>query len=319
MDERVLRKAFGDIINGYSVAPKFIIKHFNVFDQINIDEVYQTNFDRAKKRGLLTEQETLAIAIKNKDWTEEDERTIKISENTLLSIEDSIKNAVVPSQMDRLREQLESEKKTLRTFKDKKHSLLGITCESFANKRTNDYYIFLSLYRDKELKQQLYNREDFEYLTDKELAADIKIYNQIMEPCSDIGIKRIAASSFFQTMFSLTSDVYNFYGKKIIELTFAQTELAMYGRYFKSIFEDNPHLPDRIKNDPDRIIDFVRVKHNAQKLLEKNPSGAVGLPGATYQDIKDLGLEHQMDQTSEVLKKSGKKSLSMSELMNLQK
>jgi hypothetical protein len=85
-EEQELRLAFSHILKGcsevkfcppehssmYNKDRKEIVcfaKHFNFFDQINLDSKYQESFDKAKSQGLPTRKERLNFLDKSGDWT----------------------------------------------------------------------------------------------------------------------------------------------------------------------------------------------------------------------------------------------------------
>lgn len=320
MDEKSLRKAFGDIVRGYSAVSlddKFYIKHFGTFDQIYLDDIYKKNYDEAKKASLPTEKEKLEYLRQEGSWTELDEATITNAERTIRAFEDNISKITSPSHVRNLRAQQNQEREGLNKKLAEKNQILGLTCEAFAAKRTNDYYVFQSFYKDENLTIKLYDQEEFEYLSDKNINNLILEYNKVMSLCSGKGLKMIASSAFFQNVFCLVDDIYHFYGKPIALLTFCQLELAIFGRYFKQIFEENPELPERVRANPEEITDFITVRRNVKQIMENSKGGAVGFSNMTPEDLKELNLQHHMDNTHENLRKSGKKFLTAEDLYKL--
>lgn len=319
MDEKVLRKSFAEIVRGYSETffkKKVYIKHFNILDQSQIDQVYLDNYELAKSKKSLTEKDRLDLLIKQGDWSLEKEKGIENIKRTLDAIIQNKKRAVVPSQLRALKEQEDRERKELEKILQDRAELIGSTCESFAEKRSNDFYVFNSLYKDSSLEDRFFTEEEFDELSELETNFLVGSYNKAMS--FHAHLKKIALSPFFQNLLSLSSeDAYSFFGVPVAKLTHYQSELLLYGRYFKSLLENNQNIPPEMRDDPDRLVDFIQVKENFDKTLEKSETGAVGIPNATPQDLKELGVEHLIDPTADRLKKSGKKSLSMAELMNL--
>ena len=132
-------------------------------------------------------------------------------------------------------------------------------------------------------------------------------------------------SSFFLNNFYLCEDNPQiYYGKPVVELTYNQSELFSYGRYFKYILSEmknKPH-PD-VMDDPDKLIELYNVGKNADKIKESMENAdASTVVGATNEDLERMGLKAPTDEpqqgislAAEAAKKGGK--LSMEDLMKL--
>ena len=47
-----------------------------------------------------------------------------------------------------------------------------------------------------------------------------------------------------------------FYGKPFCDLTYNQIRLIVYTRVFKNIFDSNENIPDNIRKDPAKLLEF---------------------------------------------------------------
>ena len=67
-------------------------------------------------------------------------------------------------------------------------------------------------------------------------------------------------------IFYLCDDnVFNFYGKPVITLTFYKIEIYSYGRYFKSLIQTSEDkIPDHIVEDPDKLIEWAQASKNVK-------------------------------------------------------
>jgi len=74
------KKAFRDIKNGFSEIKVsenlFYLKHLSLEDQVDIDQIYDHYFEKAKNRGVPTNDETLKRLIEEKQWTKSQESLI---------------------------------------------------------------------------------------------------------------------------------------------------------------------------------------------------------------------------------------------------
>ena len=121
-----------------------------------------------------------------------------------------------------------------------KARLLGLTCESYAERQLNDYYIFMNLFSNKELSEPLFPHEEFDYFDDAKVTQIVADYNAALEPCSDYYIKKLAMEPFFQNYLNITGEnLYFFFAKPISSLTFFQVRLLNHGQHFRSIYQNN--------------------------------------------------------------------------------
>ena len=138
-------------------------------------------------------------------------------------------------------------------------------------------------------------------------------------------LKRIALADFFTNIFYLCDDnVFNFYGKPVINLTFHQIEIYSYGRYFKSILQNSEDkIPEHIAEDPDKLIEWAESSKNVKDVLEKSSvsdkdGAATSIVGATKEDLAKAGIsqdEDVIDLSKKAQEQGGK--LTMEDLMKL--
>ena len=91
------RKIFRDIVRGYSIVDidnqSFYIKHLTVHDQVDLEDIEEQFYQKAKKRGIPTEKQSLKELIKDGMWKEEDESFIEKQQSYL---ENLIKGKLMP-------------------------------------------------------------------------------------------------------------------------------------------------------------------------------------------------------------------------------
>ena len=207
-----------------------------------------------------------------------------------------------------------------------KKDLLGFTVEDYANKKINEYYMFNSLFKDKDLKYKFFSEEEFDELENKDLSEILEIYNNLNKDYIDKNLKKIALSSYYLSLFNLSDDnPYYMYGKPIIYLTFYQMEVFGYARYFKNALSEAKHKPpDEYYEDPDKLIDWLESSKNVEEVLNKNESNqkktegaiATSIVGAKKEDLAKIGKdENGISLHKEALKKGG--TLSMEDLMKM--
>jgi len=117
-----------------------------------------------------------------------------------------------------------------------------------------------------------------------------------------------------------SENVNNMFSKPLFELSINQVKLVIYSRMFKNIFENYSKIPDRIKKDPEKIMDYVNAQEKAKDNLKNmDKDGASTIVGAKKEDYDYLGIEgSQENSLSAKLKEKGGK-MDMKDLMQVLK
>ena len=199
-------------------------------------------------------------------------------------------------------------------------SLIGNTCEKYAKDRLNDFYMIKSFYSDKEMRNPLFDENKFDELDDYDLKKIIYKYNEIFESFSEESIQYTILEDFYSPYLSFAEDSMQFYGKAFCELTYNQIRLIVYTRVFKNIFDSNENIPESIRKDPAKLLEFgSSSKEEKDKAKDKLSQGDGGtLVGAKNEDYEYLGIEKPRNTISlheEAKKKGG--TLNMEDLMKL--
>ena len=110
----------------------------------------------------------------------------------------------------------------------------------------------------------------------------------------------------------------------LVNLTFYQIELFGYARYYKSLIDNSEtQVPDDVKEDPEKMVEWFDSTKSARETLEKSKNAgqdgsATSLVGASKQDLKRLGLDNP-NETINLAKKAVEKGgkLNMEDMMKL--
>jgi hypothetical protein len=335
MEEKIpksqLRKIYVSILHGFSVVVDerfgtLYLKHLDLFESQEMDEKNEFYTELAKKKGLPTEKERTEEIIKNGDWSPKKDSEIEESQIFIKNLEATKSKMFLQSEIKKLSEEIKKTKNKINELSSEKSDLIGVTAESYAAKKINDYYIFNTLYKDRDLKNKKFGPEEFDYLDEMDVLSLARIYNENIRKVSETTLKRIALSGFFLNNYTLSKDnPFIFYGKPITSLTFYQSDLFSFGRYFKHILSEMKNPPSQEEmEDPDKLIDKFNISKNSEEVLSKSKSregAATTIVGATKEDLKALGLAsgektgEVIDLNKEAAKKGG--SLSMQDLMKL--
>ena len=320
------KKAFRDIKNGFSeikvLENLFYLKHLSLEDQVDIDQIYDYYFEEAKSRGVPTNEETLNRLIEEKQWSKRQESLIKQEEDFIDNLNKQKKVLYLKSEIQRINADIESAQKRLYDLKNTKAAFFNRTAESYAEERVNDFYILKCLYKDKKLTQAAFEENQFDNIDSETLTCIIKQYSEVYKNINDNTIQYLVLQDFFNLYMPFAENPTEFFGKSVCELTYNQIKLLIYARFFKNVFQQNDKMPQDIKNDPDKIIDYVNANENAKKVIEdKNnkENQASSIVGATSEDLEYVGLKSKGQKTLSLADEAKKKggSLSMEDMMKI--
>jgi len=314
------RHIFKDIVQGHSqiaYQDSFAyLKHLSVFDQVDIEEVKNQYYEQAKNRGLPTKAEALSRLREELMWGDQEESELKQHYTYLEQVEKTKKNLYLKNEIDRVNEDIEESKKKIMTLEGQKDELLGQTCEKYADGRVSDHYIVKSLYVDPNLTNTYYTQETVDEMNRQEMRQIVKLYNECYSVFSDLNIQKVILQDFYQPYLPFCENVLNMFQKPLFELSMNQVKLVIYSRMFKNIFENYTKIPDRIKQDPEKIIDYVNAQEKAKDTLKNfDKDGASTIVGAKEEDYEYLGVKgSQQNSLSAKLKEKGGK-MDMKDLM----
>ena len=296
-----LRIVYGQIVRGCTFfhSKKFgdiAIKHLTQYDTELLD-IKKEKYKRiAEKEGLPTEKERIQDLIKEELWTRQNELDIESSLKFISKMEDT-----------------------------KGKMALGLTSESYSDKKVNDYFIYLSLYRDDKFEKPLFSEPEFDEISENDLTALIVHFNQATRSFAQINLKRIALSHFFLNNFYLCKDnPFIYFGKAIVDLTYHQADLFSFGRYFKNVMSEmKSPLTNEMMDNPDLLTEQHGIEQNKDSVLKDTADSGTAstVVGATKDDLESLGVAatqnmgETVDLNDELSKKGG--TMSMEDIIKL--
>jgi len=328
MEESSLKVVFSEILRGHTLvsSPKYgdvKIKHFNNFDSAELDIKNDFYYQKAINEGLPTREQRIDYLLKEKIWTPEKNKEIIHLKSFIKGLKSSKSKVFLQAHIDQINTQINENQLKLSKMELEKEDLIGFCAESYASRRINEHYMFNALCDGK--NQRLFTREEFEELSEEKLMEYIALYNKSTKKFKHETLQKISVSGFFTNLFYLCdNNAHVFFGKPLVELTFYQVELFGSGRYFKSLMEQaDANVPEEIKDDPEKIIEWFDSTKSAKEVLEKSRNAgqdgsATTLVGATKQDLERLGLaspEETVDLAQKASEKGGK--LTMEDMMKI--
>lgn len=318
------RKIFRDVVRGFSTTTleeDFVyIKHLTPHDQVELEEIEEKYFNIALRKGVPTEEDMLAYLKDEGQWTDKDEKFIQDKELFLENLRKAKTKLVLKSEIDKQAELIDKEQKLLDDKQIQKIGLIGNTCEKYAKDRLNDFYMIKSFFADDKLQEPLFNQDKFDELDNHDIKKVVYKYNEIFEGFSEESIQYTILEDFYNPYLSFAEDSMQFYGKAFCDLTYNQIRLIVYTRVFKNIFDMNENIPESIRKDPAKLLEFgSSSKEEKDKAKDKLTQGDGGtLVGAKQEDYDYLGVERPTNAVSlheEAKKKGG--TLNMEDLMKL--
>jgi hypothetical protein len=289
-----------------------------------IDLKKEEFYNKALKNKLPSLVDQEAYILKEDLWSEEKNKEIKKIKECVISLRKIKSKLFREEELININEQINNEENKLLNLNLEKKELIGFTAEDYANKKINEYYMFISLYKDTELKENFFSQNEFDELENVDITKLVKIYNDKLSIYNDKNLKKISLLNSHLTLFNISDDnPYYMYGKSIVYLTFYQIEIFGYAKYFKNQLSYAKHKPaDEYFEDPDKLIEWLESSKNVEELLEKTSSSkadtvSTSIIGATKEDLKKAGLnESNTISLSDQAKKKGGR-LTMEDLMKL--
>tara|TARA_B100000902_G_C27319453_1_gene923431 strand:- start:3752 stop:4762 length:1011 start_codon:yes stop_codon:yes gene_type:complete len=329
-DKKLLEKIFREIRQGYSSftyrEETCFVKHAS-YDQTDIlNESYDEYYNKASSKGVMNEKELLETLEEQGVWSPEDENLFEKKEVEMENLKRTSANLIVKAQRESFEKRIKQLEKTLSKHREKRNSLVKNTAEEYASKRSNEIFMFYSLFKDKDFKEMFFSQEDFDHLNKIELSEVYIEYNKSIEIFSQENIRQLSIESLFTSLFNLfDKDVSNFYGKNVFDLSYYQINLLNYGKLFVKIFE-NKEIPKGIQRDAGKILEYLEeseTKSKAAKTASEKAQSAAGFSykGATREDLEEAGINTKgaMD-IHELADKEGKDGeLDMEDLMKIHK
>ena len=323
--EAKLKITLNEIIQGYSVlnVDKFrgiFVKHFNFIDNVAIDIKFSDFYKLAIKEGLETSGDKLSSLISGGTWAKEKEDKYKNLPRDIDLLIQTRKKLFLEKDIDEINKRIEALEKEFKVLENERTELIGYTAEVFATKKSQEYFVFYA-FRKSNINEFYFNFEEFDELDEEELLKLIEAHNQYAVRFSTEAIKRVAISHHFMNMIYVAGEeIYHFYGKPVVQLTFKQMELFNLGLYYRHLLREmKDKITPEMLEDPDKLVEAVELKKTIEEKtneIESKDASGVAIVGATKTDLAKLGMEAgSVSLSDEASKKGG--SLNMEELMRI--
>jgi|2_EtaG_2_1085320.scaffolds.fasta_scaffold00879_2 hypothetical protein len=311
-DKINFRFLFKDIVEGFSEVKidgkVLFIKHLSALDQTSLEQLEENFFKGACDRGLPSEKEILARLKEEGLWGKEDESKVAQQVEYVKSLLNARKQLYLKSLIEENVTKTKEAEVKLSLLEQSKEELLGQTAEKYAKSRVSDHYVLRSFFKSRDLTERAFTEEEIDSFTQGELLKNVRTYNNQTVHFKDENIQKLVLQDFYSPYFPFSDNVMNFYNKPLFYLSTNQVKLVIFTRMFKNIFEHYPNIPEAIRKDPSKIIDYVNSQDKAKEVTETlDKDGASTVMGATKEDYEYLGYKQnpQGRSLSDMLKAKG--------------
>jgi len=319
-DSSFYKKLYSEILLGYSsVVLKdrvFYLKHIDNLDSLEQSEAYAVNFEYAKSKGLQQKKEKLDFIIANNIWTKEKENKISSLEDSLERLHATQKKLFVQAQRNQNQKEIDKLTLEFSLLNSERFEALGETCETFANKKSQEAMIRSLFFKDEGLQEKLYTKEEFDDLDHSEISTLFVLMGKALAEFTEKNIRILSLCPLFLNSFFLCSDsAYNFYGKAVSLLSNNQISLYSNGITVKDYASKGHPLPDNILDDPEKALSWFSFDPDAKNKISDKDGGTI--VGATIEEMKRADPNAKSIGQMAKDKFKGKKQLNMQDMLNL--
>ena len=324
MNQEFYISLIGEAFDGYSEVylkdEPVYIKHVTIRDQRYLHKYYEKYKNIALAKGLESEEDRYKYVLGEGIWSEEEDLQITSLEKEVENLKATAKAVFLPSQKESIVQDISEREKELLELQIKKKEIIGKTAEDYATSRSGDELLRFLLFKNSDLKENYYTPEQFDNLESWEVIKINSLQQEVQKKLNDDSIQEAVLKPFFSMYLSLCEDASNFYRKPIPELTIYQLRVVIYGRMFYNIFQYTEDIPDYIKQDPKKLLQFSEAQRNKDSnsggLRDDSDGSAVF--GATKDDISSIKSKSggKITSLAEEAKKNGG-TLNMEQMMRL--
>lgn len=273
-EEQNIEALLLDVIRGYSKVQSnnqtFYLKHFLVYESLQLEEFQQEALNEAIKKGIKSEKEIIEDAIKRGHWSVKEEESIKSirwmiekSESAASKITDNIARKSFEASISKQREELQE-------LQSRRDSLTAHSADNLA-KRKKIY---------KEIAGNLFKDEQMTVNVDRDDVFDLMpIISKKISKFHDTNmiLKMAYSPAFFDIYCLMYRQPHKIIGSNIFNVSIWQKSLLFYASILLNKLK-NYNVPDDVREDPiklykysekDQSHDGSKVTHGIDDLRAK--------------------------------------------------
>ena len=269
-----LKLIYFEILEGFCSDKKtgYYIRHFTDNDSHLVLKKRSELFDFYQQEGVPHETDLLKAAIANEEWSAAKEDKI-LELKYHISDNEKIIQGIIPEQRGNIEAIIQSKREELDELLFERKHTLGRGIEDLVDDDVNDYVLYLSFHKDRELKEKLNpTYEDFQKSHGKiieTLNTRLSVnYHKYFED----NLKKISALPIFLNKLSYSKDdMASFFGKPIIELSHHQCYILSLGlRNINVLQNSDGHPPDlNLEAKVSDLVQWYDIQHSIQIAKKK--------------------------------------------------
>lgn len=227
-----LRLIYYEILDGYSFDEKhsLFIKHFSDKESHLILQKRIELFHYYLAEGVPHESELLKNAIDNEEWSQEKEQKILQLKYIISDNEKNLSNFIWQQRVV-VQTMIDQHKKELGEILFERKNILGRNVEDLVDEDVNDFVVFLSFYKDRELTIPLEKTyEDFQTWEPNKIGIFSSALSEQYNKFLDDKLRSIAVLPMFLNKLSYSKDdITSFLGKPVYKFSHHQSYLFSLG------------------------------------------------------------------------------------------
>lgn len=259
------KKLYREILAGYSFVPfnKSYVKHLNDSDYGLLEDKSDSFLEDAKKAGLHSEAELLAVLDKEDHWKNSEEQQYQGLINEINDLVAQRPKLAFKEQVEDINRLIKERETALDILHKERAELLSVTAESYSSKKQQEEVLKISFYKDEGLKTPLLSPQDFDEISNIELRQLFVAFGAASAPFTDRNIQKVSVCSFFLNSLRLCDgNPVNFYGKPVCKLSIYQKALFEKGKLNSTILDhENEGPPEAYYNDLDNVVNWFDARY----------------------------------------------------------
>lgn len=281
-----LKLVYNDIVNGYSFSEErsIYVKHFSESSYAKVLAKKFLLIALYRKEGLPAEEDREKEIIEQELWTPEKNDRITQLRYLISDNEKYAQGMMIPQQKSTVLTLVKKDKNELVSLLAEKDGVLGPTCERFAEKELENYFLDELFCKDQDLKIKYFNPGELDEMDYEELMVYKVILNTSLGKVNEEDMNKIGCLPFFLNSLSLVKDrPENFLGKPINLLTHNQHNLLSIGLKNINVHSQSEGSPPSLVDDT--IEDLMRwYDQQYSILLGKSGKGS----GAVTSSVREV-------------------------------
>ena len=171
--QQLYKKKYKQLIDGVSLFfddnTPIYIKHLSELDIGELELATDKYHKEAKKKGLPAEKDKISILIKQELWADDKEKEISTLRKQAALLQDTHKKLFLKKQIKNSQVKIDSVLKDLTSLLSEREEILGLTCEKYAEKKSNEEIVVHCFFKDREMSQKFFSEEEFDELNREKL------------------------------------------------------------------------------------------------------------------------------------------------------